>query len=331
MTLTITTSVILVLVSIVLLWFGADWLVKGASKLALSMNIKPIIIGLTVVAFGTSAPELVVSLLAAFKPGGAEMALGNVLGSNIANIALVLGICALITPLEIQKDLLKGDMPFLVLVSFLTYALARFGTIGITDETGLSMLDGVIMLGFLAYFLFRMFVKSKQDNEVDPELQELMMEKKTSNWINFVMVIMGIVFLVGGAQALVSGGEFIATSMGIPKFFISLTMFALGTSIPELAASGMAAYRKETDLCLGNVIGSNIMNLLIVLAVTVCIQPIAVKANIINFEMPAIVVVAILLYFLCRIGSMKITRAKGVLLLAFYAVFIFYSYKNGGA
>lgn len=331
MTLTITTSVILVLVSIVLLWFGADWLVKGASKLALSMNIKPIIIGLTVVAFGTSAPELVVSLLAAFKPGGAEMALGNVLGSNIANIALVLGICALITPLEIQKDLLKGDMPFLVLVSFLTYALARFGTIGIADETGLSMLDGVIMLGFLAYFLFRMFVKSKQDNEVDPELQELMMEKKTSNWINFVMVIMGIVFLVGGAQALVSGGEFIATSMGIPKFFISLTMFALGTSIPELAASGMAAYRKETDLCLGNVIGSNIMNLLIVLAVTVCIQPIAVKANIINFEMPAIVVVAILLYFLCRIGSMKITRAKGVLLLAFYAVFIFYSYKNGGA
>ena len=160
--------------------------------------------------------------------------------------------------------------------------------------------------------------------------RELMKEKKTSNWINFVMVILGIAFLVGGAQALVSGGEYIAISMGIPKFFISLTMFALGTSIPELAASGMAAYRKETDLCLGNVIGSNIMNLLIVLAITVCIQPIAVKASIINFEMPAIVGVAILLYFLCRVGSLKITRAKGVLLLASYGAFIYYSYINGG-
>lgn len=317
-------SILLVLASIFLLWFGADWLVKGSSKLALSMNIKPIIIGLTVVAFGTSAPELVVSVMAALS-GSTEMALGNVIGSNIANIALVLGVCAVITPLDVTKDTIKSDIPFLVMVSFLTYILARYGAVPPDGKIGLSRLDGVIMLGFLVYFLVRLFLKSKNDNDVDPELQELMKEEQTPNWKNIVLVIVGIVFLVGGAKALVDGGSFIAEKMGVPEFFISLTMVAIGTSIPELAASGMAAYRKETDLCLGNVIGSNIMNLLIVLAVTVCILPIPVSAKVIKFELPGIVFVAVILYFMCRLGDFKITRVKGVLLLIIYALFIYMS------
>ncbi|MCM8527418.1 MAG: calcium/sodium antiporter [Lentisphaeraceae bacterium] len=317
-------SILLVLASIFLLWFGADWLVKGSSKLALSMNIKPIIIGLTVVAFGTSAPELVVSVMAALS-GSTEMALGNVIGSNIANIALVLGVCAVITPLDVTKDTIKSDIPFLVMVSFLTYVLARYGAVAPGGKIGLSRLDGVIMLGFLVYFLVRLFLKSKNDNDVDPELQELMKEEQTPNWKNIVLVIVGIVFLVGGAKALVDGGSFIAEKMGVPEFFISLTMVAIGTSIPELAASGMAAYRKETDLCLGNVIGSNIMNLLIVLAVTVCILPIPVSAKVIKFELPGIVFVAVILYFMCRLGDFKITRVKGVLLLIIYALFIYMS------
>ena len=321
-------SVLLVLASVFLLWFGADWLVKGSSKLALSMNIRPIIIGLTVVAFGTSAPELVVSVLAAVG-GSTEMALGNVVGSNIANIALVLGVCAVITPLEVSKDTLKSDIPFLVLASFLTYVFARYGAADASGQTGLSRTDGIIMLAFLAYFLLRLFFKSKSGNEVDPELQEIMMEEKTSNWKNIVLVIVGIAFLVGGAKALVTGGEFIATLIGVPAFFISLTMVAIGTSIPELAASGMAAYKGETDLCLGNVIGSNIMNLLIVLAVTVCISPIPVAAKYIQFELPGIVIIAVILYFMCRIGDLKITRAKGVVLLVIYFAFIFFSSPIG--
>jgi len=326
MTLTIPISIGLVLASIFLLWFGADWLVKGSSKLALSLNIQPIIIGLTVVAFGTSAPELVVSVFAAVG-GNPEMALGNVVGSNMANIALVLGLCAVITPIEIQKDTLKSDIPFLVLVSFLTYVLARFGSAGPGLENGLSRIDGVIMLAFLLYFLLRLFFKSKEGSgEVDPELQEIMMEKKTSNWKNVLLVVVGIAFLVGGAKALVTGGEFIASSMGISPFFISLTMVALGTSIPELAASGMAAYKGETDLCLGNIIGSNIMNLLIVLAVTMCILPIPVNPALLRFELPGIVFIAIILYFMCRFGDLKLTRFKGIILLVIYVGYIYFSF-----
>lgn len=314
-----------VIVSIFLLWFGADWLVKGASKMALSLNIQPIIIGLTVVAFGTSAPELVVSITAALQ-GGPEMALGNVVGSNIANIALVLGVCALISPIEVTKDTMKSDLPFLVLVSFLTYVLARFGSAG--AGIGLNRTDGLIMLGFLLYFLLRIFFKNRNSKEVDPELAEIMEEKKSSGLINFVLVIAGIIGLASGAQLLVEGGVVIAGAIGVPQFFISLTVIAIGTSVPELAASGMAAYKGETDLCMGNIVGSNIMNLLIVLAITVVIAPIAVSADIMKFQLPAVVIVAILLYFLCRIGGMKLGKKAGVLLLCVYVGFIYLSYNK---
>ena len=318
-------NIVFIVASVFLLWFGADWLVKGASKMALSMNLQPIIIGLTVVAFGTSAPELVVSVTAALK-GEASMALGNVVGSNIANIALVLGVCALICPIEVSKDTLKSDLPFMVLVSFLTYVLARFGPAG--DGTGLNQMDGIIMLGFLVYFLLRIYLKNKSSKEVDPELAEIMEEQKGSNGMNLVLVLAGIIGLVAGAKLLVEGGVVIAGALGVPEFFISLTMVALGTSIPELAASGMAAYKGETDLCMGNIVGSNIMNLLIVLAITIVIAPIAVAPNIINFELPAVVFVAILLYFLCRLGRLKLGKKAGVLLLAVYFGFIFMSYKK---
>ncbi len=330
MQLTIFTSILLVVFSILLLWFGADWLVKGASKMALSINVKPIVIGLTVVAFGTSAPELMVSIMAAFKEGGGEMALGNILGSNIANIALILGVCALISPLQIQKDLVKSDIPFMALVTLLTYLLARFGAAHIGgEENGLSRLDGFILLGFFAYFLYKMFKKSKDDSGLDPELREILIEKKSSNWLNFLLVIAGVVFLVGGAKALVTGGEFIAEKAGIPKLFISLTMFAVGTSIPELAASGMAAYRKETELCLGNIIGSNILNLIIVLALTICLTPIVVSERIIGVEFLVTLAVAIVLYFLCRLGSPQISRLKGLFLLIIYVGFVLISYRGG--
>ena len=302
-------------------------MVKGASKMALSLNIQPIIIGLTVVAFGTSAPELVVSVTAALK-GSPEIALGNVVGSNIANIALVLGVCAIISPIEISKDTMKSDLPFMVMVSFLAYVLARFGSAG--DGIGLDRLDGIIMLGFLLYFLLRIFFKNRNSKEVDPELAEIMEEKKSSNLVNFFLVVAGIIGLVGGATLLVEGGVVIASKIGVPEFFISLTLVAIGTSLPELAASAMAAYKGETDLCMGNIVGSNIMNLLIVLAITVTIAPIAVARDIVGFELPAIVIVAILLYFLCRIGKMRLDKKAGFLLLAFYFGFIYLSYEDPG-
>ena len=175
--------------------------------------------------------------------GNPEIALGNVIGSNIANIALVLGICALIKPLPVDRQILKGDIPFLVLISFITLWLARHGLASATQGAGLSRTDGIFMLCLLAYFLFRLFVKSKKSQRVDPELQEIMEEKKSGNGKSLLLVIAGIAFLVIGARLLVHSGTVIAGVLGVPKFFISLTMVALGTSLPELAASGMAAYR----------------------------------------------------------------------------------------
>jgi len=319
-------SIVLIIVSVFCLWFGADWLVKGASKMALSMNIQPIIIGLTVVAFGTSAPELVVSVMAAVE-GNPEIALGNVIGSNIANIALVLGVCALITPIEVDKETVKGDIPFLIMISFMVYVFARYGLAAPDMGTGFSRIDGIIMLGVLLYFLLKVFGKSKKSQKVDPELKEIMEEKKSSNGMNFILVVGGIILLVLGAKFLVHGGTVIADAVGVPKFFISLTMVALGTSLPELAASGMAAHRGETELCMGNVIGSNVMNLLIVLALTVCIAPIAVASDIVRFELPAMIVVAMMLYFACRFG-MVLDRKKGIIFLLAYVAFIFFSYKK---
>jgi cation:H+ antiporter len=318
-------NILFVVASVFLLWFGADWLVKGASKMALAMNIQPLIIGLTVVAFGTSAPELVVSVTAALN-GSPEIALGNVIGSNIANIALVLGVCSLISPIKISKDSMKTDLPFMVMVSFLTFALAKFGAAG--AGIGLNRTDGIIMLFFLAYFLIRIFLKNRNSKDVDPELQELMTEEKTGNGINIFLVIVGIVCLVAGARLLVEGGQVIAASMGIPEFFISLSLVAIGTSLPELAASAMAAYKGETDLCMGNIIGSNVMNLIIVLAITVTIAPIAVAPDIMKFEMPAMVVVAIILYFACRLGKLTLGKKAGVFFLLVYVSFLYLSYNK---
>ena len=322
-------SILMVASSIFFLWYGAEWLVKGASKLALGMNIKPIVIGLTVVAFGTSAPELVVSVSAAMS-GTPQIALANVIGSNLANIALVLGICALITPIEIKKDTLKNDIPFLVLVSFLVYVLGRFGLASAELGSGFGRVDGIIMLAFLAYFLIPIFIKNKDKGEIDPELQEIMAEKDTGGGRNILLVVAGALFLVAGGHLLVDGGKFIAVQMGIPDYFIGLTMVALGTSLPELAASGMAAYRKETDLCMGNVIGSNVLNLILVLATAVIISPIAVSANIVAVQLPCMVGIVIFLYFLCRLSKLRLGRLQGALLLLIYISFIAYSFISRG-
>ena len=311
-------DILMLLGGVFALWFSADWLVEGASKIAADFNIKPIVIGLTIVAFGTSAPELIVSLAAAFD-GKPAIALGNVIGSNVANIALVLAICALIKPIHIDAKAVKTDIPFMVAVSFITYLLARMGQ-------KLVFWDGIILLACLAYFLIRTFAKAKNgEEELDEETAELVKPDKGHMGKHIIELTAGFIGLVIGANLLVNGASSIAEAMGVSKMFISLSLVAFGTSLPELAASSMAAWRGKSDICLGNIIGSNIFNLVLVLGATVAVKGFLVERIWLQRELVWMVGIAVLLYFMCRTSKI-LGRIHGAVLLSLYFGFLYHTF-----
>ena len=314
-------DILMLLAGVILLWFSADWLVEGASKIAADFNIKPLVIGLTIVAFGTSAPELIVSLSAALKEvPEPEIALGNVIGSNVANIALVLAICVLIKPIHIDPKSVKTEIPFMVSITFITYLLARMGQ-------DLVFYDGIILLACLAYFLIRTFAKAKNgEEELDEETAELVKADKGHMTKHIIELAGGFIGLIIGARLLVDGASSIATTMGVSKMFISLSLVAFGTSLPELAASSMAAYRGKSDICLGNIIGSNIFNLVLVLGATVSIAGFKLQKIFLTRELVWMTAIALILYFMCR-SSKILGRVHGAILLSLYFAFLFHTFK----
>jgi cation:H+ antiporter len=300
-----------------LLYFGAEWLVRGASRLAFMLGMRPLVIGLTVVGFGTSMPEVVVSGLASWR-GQSEVALGNVLGSNIANSGLILAIAALITPLKSDLGLLRREGPLMVAVSLAAYALAWTGAI--------ARWHGVVMLALLAAFVWLALRWARAEPPaIEAEFEEFEQQRHLLDrghlWRQMGFVVAGLVLLVAGGHLLVTGAVALAQRLSVPEMVIAATLVAVGTSLPELATSVVAAIRKQMDISVGNIIGSNIFNLLGVLGISAAIRPLPVAAAARDFEFLWMLGFAAATALVLRTGQ-RISRLEGVLLLAAYAAFV---------
>lgn len=307
---------------LVLLVAGAEVLVRGAAKLAAQFGISPLIIGLTVVAFGTSAPETAVSVQAAVN-GSGDIAIGNVVGSNIANVLLILGLTALVTPLVVSRQLIRLDVPIMIGASLVTFALALDGE--------LSRLDGALLFSAVVVYTLFLIISSRRDTATDTNdefAKEFGLDtpaKPHAGLINACLVLGGLVLLVVGSNFLVEGAVSLARALGLSELVIGLTVIAIGTSLPELATSIMAAFRGERDIAVGNIVGSNIFNLLCVLGLASLVSPqaIAVSPNALAFDFPVMIAVAIACLPIFFAGY-TINRWEGLLFLAYYVAYTAY-------
>lgn len=308
---------IFLVVGLVLLVVGADLLVKGAARLAGSFGIPALVIGLTVVAFGTSAPELAVSVKAAYA-GQAELAIANVVGSNIFNVLFILGAAAMISPLIISRQLIRQDVPIMVLISVVALLMTLDGNISRLEA-------GILFAGLLSYtwFLFRQG-KAKGADTVDEEV-EAMLKAKVPAWQNLLLVIGGLTLLVLGARWLVESAVEIARAWGVNEAVIGLTIVAAGTSLPEVVTSIVATVRGERDIAVGNVVGSNIFNILCVLGLSGLVSPVPLLAGeqMAMVDIPVMVAVAVLCVPLFFIGSV-LNRIEGLLFMLLYIAYTWY-------
>jgi len=338
---------IILTIGITGVYFGAEWLVKGSSKLSQDLGVKPIVIGLTVVAFGTSSPELAVSLTASIK-GSGDLAIGNIIGSNIANIGLILGIAAIVFPLKVEKVIMKRELPLMIAVSAGLYLMAIDRKIGFVD--GVFLLIGIII--FVGYQIYYTVVSKKElhtakgnigespilsltkdtscqhsepDNSEDKKSvtgrNKKQSQPKSDLLLNIVYIVIGLACLLGGAHVLVKSAIIIAGSFGVSEMVIGLTVVAFGTSVPEMATSVVSALRKENDICIGNVVGSNIFNILMVIGSVALVRPLNVGRDTLFFELPAMLLFSLALIPMIR-GNLRVNRLEGILLVAGYMIFI---------
>ncbi len=302
-------NVVFVILGIVLLYFGGNLLVDNSSLLARRWGVSSLVIGLTVVALGTSAPELAASITAALR-GAPELALGNVIGSNVANIALILGVTALIYPLQTQKPFLRRELPVMIGSAALLPLLLLDGT--------LSRVDGGLLLVCLGGYLWVLLSRRESVGEQSDVSSRPL-------WVSNLGALLGLGLLVGGAQLLVSGATSLARSFGVPELVIGLTLVAVGTSLPELATAGIAALRREPDIALGNVVGSNIFNVLFILGATALVRPIHIAYRAVALNLWLMVGLSLLLLPLLLTG-LRLGRREGVLLLVLYVFYVGYLY-----
>ena len=290
---------------------GADVFVDGSSALADKLGVPQIVIGLTIVAFGTSAPEAAISITAGVK-GSADLAVSNVLGSNILNVLLILGLASVISPLVIQKNTLKYEIPFVAAITALLLGLGIWGN-------SLGRLDGIIFVVLLAGFMVYLIMMSKKNKDVVEEAQI----KKMPVWQMILFIILGGAAIVGGSRLTVNAATEIANHFGMRERLIGLTIVAFGTSLPELITSVTAACKHNADIAIGNVVGSNIFNILFVLGVTAVISPVTYSNDFIVDNIVAIAVMILL--FLCVLKNKKLTRPGGIIMLLSYAAyFVFF-------
>ena len=293
-----------------LLYYGGNFLVTGSVRLARVLQISPFIIGATVVAFGTSAPELAVAVLAALD-GTSELAMGNVIGSNVANIGLVLGLTALISTMTIAPDRLNRESPPLLLASLLIVLIAW--------NLEINRYEGFFMVCLLGLYIWRS-LSHKEGFSGEPEEESNLFSGKGPAF-QFTLIILGLTLLVGGAKLLVEGGIGVAKSLGISEWFIGITIVAIGTSLPEIVSSVIAAKRGHSEMAIGNIFGSNIFNTLMVLGLTATIHPLQIKEPI-QPDLVIATVITIVLVAMIAFGKHSLGKAKGLVLLMFYFAYI---------
>ncbi len=312
-------KMMLFLLGFLLLIKGADLLVKGASSIARRLNISDLVIGLTVVAFGTSTPELFVNIAASLK-GSTDIAIGNVLGSNISNIFLILGISSIIYPLTVTKGTVWKEIPFSLLAVLILGILANDRIIDGRDFSMLSRIDGLVFLSFFIIFIYYTFGIAK---EIEG-MKEHVPAKEHGVIKAVVMVVVGLIGLGLGGQWIVDGAISLATRFGLSESLVGLTIVAVGTSLPELATSAVAAYRKNVEIAVGNVVGSNIFNIFFVLGISSTIRPLPFKTGS-NVDIAVVIAASLLLFFSMFTGKKQsLDRWEGIGLLVLYIIYVGY-------
>lgn len=296
------------------LYFGAEWLVRGAARLAGGLGVSPIVVGLTVVSLGTSAPEMVVAIFAVVGDNG-DLAVGNVLGSNLANIGLILGFTAVVRPLVVANRVVIREVPIMLAITVLLYPLAL--------DLELARGDGIVLLVVLfLYLIFVGWTAQSEDPVILAEYEDVAKQVKYASMraarYDFGLVVVGASGVVLGGQLIVDNAVFIARALGVSELVIGLSVVAIGTSLPELATSMVAAVRQEADIAVGNIIGSNIFNLAAVLGVASFLGTISVARHVLTVELPAVLLISALILPVSWSGS-RIQRWEGFLLVGTYA------------
>ena len=328
-----------IVLGFVLLIKGADWLVEGASSFARRLGVSDLVIGLTIVSFGTSAPELIVNILASFK-GSADIAIGNVVGSNISNTLLILGSTALITPLAIKRSTVFKEIPFCLLASIMLFVMANDTLMDGYSVSELGLGDGISFIGFFIIFLYYTFgirKGGKAKKETEKQTAPTM-----AAWLASTLLVVGLLGLGAGGELVVRGAIEVARNFGLSEALIGLTIVALGTSLPELVTSIIAATKGKADIAVGNIIGSNIFNIFWILGISSIIRPLPFDPTVINTDLAVVIGSTVALFFFIHTGRTKnklfawrkktghsLDRFEGGLFLASYILYIaFISFRG---
>lgn len=317
-------TILLLFVGFALIIGGANYFTEGASVLAQRFGISEFIVGMTVVAIGTSMPELVVSVLSAVK-GNSDMAIGNVVGSNMFNVLIILAISAIITPIPLTRNIMRKDMPFLVLASVACLVVAADPMLDGGEQGFISRSEGILLLGFFIIFMAYTIFSARQTGKITiTEKKKRILARRKNIWLVVLMVVGGCAALVFGADLFLDSSTSIARALGVSEAVIAVTLVAAGTSMPELAASTVAAVKKNTDIALGNIVGSNIVNIFLVLGASATVSPLTM-GDIVTGDMIAMIGVSLLL-FVCAFTFRKnyIDRQEGIVFILLYVAYVWW-------
>jgi cation:H+ antiporter len=301
-------------VGIIMLYFGSEWMVDGAKRLAFRLGVTPFVVGLTVVAFGSSAPECVTSLVSSSTP---DIIIGNIVGSNIANVGLAIGLAALISPLAAKYSTIKFEMISMIVSVLIVAFMALFGYIG--------FIDGVILVAALFIFVYLVYIFKKDDKEGQAAYDTGEEEKddgKSSNLVfSCIMIVVGLVVLYFGAKFFISGATDLAKIIGVSDLLIGLLVVAVGTSLPELCICLVASYRGENDLAVSNIVGSIVFNSFFALGIGALVTNVPITQSMMMFHIPVMILMTVLMYAMVRLKN-NISRPMGALLVAIYVAYV---------
>jgi cation:H+ antiporter len=317
----ISSSLLFFIAGLFILIFSSNWLIQGSVKLSNIFKLTPLFVGMVIIAFGTSCPEAGLGIMAAIR-NQKDLALGNIIGSNIANIGLVLGLCSLFKPLKVNKSIFKRELPIMLFSVVLFYVLSRDLLLDWTD--GLIFIFCFIVFCFISY---RTAKKSFDHKEIEAFKLKKVVKNLNSRFAVFGVIILSLAGVVLGADLMVKGGVSLARVFGISPWIIGITVFAIGTSLPELVTSLTASFKKVSSISVGNVVGSNIFNILFVLGIVSLIRPISLEVSTLGFELPVLLGFSFFLFIIMRIGY-KITRWEGLVLFLGYLGFLIFLLKK---